>query len=119
MKRAVCKAAELAPGKGKLVEAGGEQVALFLVDGRVHAIDNVCPHRDGPLAFGDLQGCVVYCPLHAWPFDVTTGQCQEFPSAAVRTFAAGIEGDDVVVDLPERPEQDPAGPPAEEGWSEE
>jgi nitrite reductase (NADH) small subunit len=67
----------------------------------VHALANTCPHREGPLAFGDLRGATVYCPLHAWDFDVRTGRCGEFPNVAVRTYLVEVRGDEVLIDLPE------------------
>lgn len=95
----VARLAELEEGKGKEVVVGEETIALFRVGDAVYAIDNVCPHREGPLAFGDLRDCTVYCPLHAWPFDVRTGACLEFPAAGVRSFPVRIEGEHVQVEL--------------------
>ncbi|HUK65458.1 MAG TPA: Rieske 2Fe-2S domain-containing protein [Anaeromyxobacteraceae bacterium] len=95
----LCRLADLPDGKGRLFEARGESIALFRVDGRVLAISNACPHRDGPLAFGDLAGLTVFCPLHAWGFDLLTGRCQEFPGVCVRTFPVHLEGGEVLVEL--------------------
>lgn len=59
------------------VAVRGHAIALFLVDGEVHAIENRCSHMDAALAEGELDGCIIACPLHHWEFDVTTGQCVE------------------------------------------
>jgi nitrite reductase (NADH) small subunit len=99
--RAVCRLSDLPPKQGYLVVVGGEEVALFRVGAEVHALANACPHREGPLAFGDLRGSTVFCPLHAWDFDVRTGRCGEFPSVAVRTYPVLLRGDEVLLDLPE------------------
>jgi len=99
MRHRVCRLSELPERRGYLFEAGGESIALFRLGDRVHAIDNTCPHRDGPLAFGDLAGTTVYCPLHAWGFDVRTGRCQEFPGVCVRSFRVSLDGDEVAVEL--------------------
>ncbi len=64
----------LPEGARAVVEAGPWKVAVVRVDGVVHAIDNVCPHRGGELGLGDLQGHHLYCPQHAWCFDVRTGE---------------------------------------------
>lgn len=74
-------AAELAEGQVREVEAGGRLVAVTRVEGKVHALDGRCPHRDGPLGRGDLQGHFLYCPLHAWAFDVRSGEAF-FPRGA-------------------------------------
>jgi hypothetical protein len=34
---------------GKLVEAAGQRIAIFNVGGRFCAIEDVCPHRGGPV----------------------------------------------------------------------
>jgi nitrite reductase (NADH) small subunit len=99
VRRTVCRLADLPPRSGYLVEIEGEAIALFRVGDAVHAIENTCPHRDGPLAFGDLRGATVYCPLHAWGFDVRSGACDEFPGVCVRTYAVHVEGDEVQVEL--------------------
>jgi nitrite reductase (NADH) small subunit len=69
-----CEASEIAPGTGKTVTVAGRELALFNVDGTFHAIDNECPHRGGPLGEGELEGCILTCPWHAWQFDVSTGE---------------------------------------------
>ncbi len=97
--RTVARLADLPVKRGYLVEVDGLAIALFRVGDAVHAIDNTCPHRDAPLAFGDLRGHVVYCPLHAWAFDVRTGACDEGPGACVRTYPARVEGDAVQIAL--------------------
>ena len=67
------RAEDLAEGQGRTVEAGGQWLALFRVEGEVYAIDNACPHMAGPLGAGPLDGTVVTCPLHRWRIDVRTG----------------------------------------------
>ena len=60
----VAKVAEVPEGSGKLVEAGGKQIALFNAGGKFYAIDNACKHRGGPLAEGELDGTTMTCPWH-------------------------------------------------------
>ncbi len=99
MRRTLCRLSDLPDGKGYLVELDGEAIALFREGSEVHAIENACPHADGPLAFGDLRGGVVYCPLHAWGFDVRTGRSDEYPRLCVRTFPVHVDGDTVQIEL--------------------
>ena len=99
MRRTVCRLSDVPERQGYLVELDGVQVALFRVEGEVHALENACPHRDGPLAYGDVRGGTVYCPLHAWPFDVRTGRCHEFPAVSVRTFRVHVVGDEVQLEV--------------------
>jgi metal-sulfur cluster biosynthetic enzyme/nitrite reductase/ring-hydroxylating ferredoxin subunit len=67
------------PGK-TLVEVEGEMVALFHVDGRWYAIDDVCTHDGGPLADGELRDHKIACPRHGAKFDIRTGAALTMPA---------------------------------------
>lgn len=88
---------EIAPGTGKTVTLGGKTIALFNVNGAFHALDNVCPHRAGPLGEGRLDGKVVSCPWHGWTFDVTTGVCRMVPTVRATIYATRIKNGFVFV----------------------
>lgn len=70
----VLKATDLAPGEMKVVSVGGVEVVVTEVDGRLCAFGNLCPHEEGPLAEGTLEGTIVTCPWHSSSFDVTSGE---------------------------------------------
>ena len=95
----VAAAGEIAPGQGKTVEVNGREIALFNVGGTFHAIDNTCKHRGGSLGEGELDGAVITCPLHAWTYDVTTGECFDDPACGVDRFTVRIEGDEILVEV--------------------
>lgn len=97
--RTVARLADIPAGRGLYVEVDEHRLALFRIGDEVHAIDNVCPHRAGDLAEGDLDGTLVYCPLHAWAFDVRTGQAPNRPGICVKSFPVKLVGDEVQVDL--------------------
>lgn len=92
---------ELVSGRGRCVSVGGRELAIFQIEGEVFAIDNGCPHRGGPLAEGDLAGCVVYCPLHAWSFDLRTGGSPSNPKIRVGSYPARLVAGWVEVELPD------------------
>ena len=72
-------------GQGREFVVAGATVAIFRQrDGRLFAIDGVCPHRGGPLAEGVVGDGKVVCPLHALKFDLTTGRCLGGDAGAVR-----------------------------------
>jgi nitrite reductase (NADH) small subunit len=96
----VASATDVPPGEGRVVEVGGQALALFNVEGRFYAIANACPHRGGPLGEGDLEGCVVMCPWHAWRWDVTSGANVNNPAVKVASFPVSIDSGQVFVDLP-------------------
>jgi nitrite reductase (NADH) small subunit len=80
-----------------VVRVGGTRVALVRVEGRLYALEDACPHRGGPLSEGDLDGHLLHCPLHAWPFDVRTGACPANRNARVRIHAVRIVGEEIQV----------------------
>ena len=52
----------------------GHYLALFELEGRVLAIENLCMHVGYPLDEGIItEGCVV-CPWHGWRYDLVTGE---------------------------------------------
>jgi nitrite reductase (NADH) small subunit len=84
----------------RLVKTGSGCIALFrTADDRVFALDDRCPHKGGPLSEGIVHGTQVTCPLHAWVFDLNTGQAQGADDGAVRTYAVRIEGGRVLLDV--------------------
>jgi nitrite reductase/ring-hydroxylating ferredoxin subunit len=46
----------------------------------VFAVDDRCPHMSAPLSVGDLDGCVVACPLHEGRFDLERGLPVQMPT---------------------------------------
>ena len=88
----VAETAEVPDGECKVVKAGGRDVCLASVGGKIHAIDNTCVHRGGPLGEGMLEGNVVTCPWHGWQYDVTNGKCTSVPDRQVSAYEVKIEG---------------------------
>ena len=87
------------PGEAREVEANGVTLCLAHVGGELHALDNWCPHRQGPLGQGWIEGNAVVCPWHAWAFDCRTGVVEPPEQGQVRVFPLRTEGDAVLVDL--------------------
>jgi nitrite reductase (NADH) small subunit len=86
---------------GRCLEAlvGERIIALFNVDGELHALDGVCPHQGGPLGRGELNGCVVTCPWHGWQFDVKTGRHQLSASIVQPHFPVKTESGGIWVEI--------------------
>src|SRR2546422_8893211 len=79
---------------GKLVEVGGQKIAIFSVGGRYYAIENTCPHRGGPLAEVKIEGYEVICPGHGPRFNATTGAVLEPPVQGARSLAVRATAED-------------------------
>ena len=85
--RPVLRSDLLGEGRVVPVQVDGAEIAIARVLGQVYAVAGVCPHRGGLLGEGDLSEHHLYCPLHAWSFDVRTG-AGFFPQGArIATFA--------------------------------
>ncbi|MBM3740690.1 MAG: Rieske (2Fe-2S) protein [Acidobacteria bacterium] len=81
------------------VHHGEARIAVCNIEGQLHAIDGVCPHRQGPLAHGALHGTMVVCPWHAWEFDCVTGQNDYDPRLVQRKYSVKAEDGHILVDL--------------------
>lgn len=72
--------AELPPGEMRRVTRGDLDLLLAHTPAGIVAVDDRCPHMAAPLSLGDLDGCVVACPLHAGRFDLSTGDPVQMPT---------------------------------------
>jgi nitrite reductase/ring-hydroxylating ferredoxin subunit len=77
---------EIEAGEMKHIEAGGREILLANVGGKIYAMDDRCGHMSAPLSMGRLDGKIAQCPLHFARFDVTTGKCVR------KAHMSGIEG---------------------------
>ncbi len=79
-------------GEGRVVDLGETRLALFRTrDGRVLVSQATCPHRGGPLADGLVGGDSVVCPLHAFRFSLSTGECLSGGCEAIRVYSAHVD----------------------------
>jgi nitrite reductase/ring-hydroxylating ferredoxin subunit len=94
----VLDVADLPPGAMRRVSRGDVDVLLANLPVGIVATDDRCPHMSAPLSIGELDGCVVACPLHEGRFDLSTGETVQMPTTG------GIDPDGVY-----RPTWSPAG----------
>jgi nitrite reductase (NADH) small subunit/3-phenylpropionate/trans-cinnamate dioxygenase ferredoxin subunit len=97
----VANCSDIPEGQGRSFEVNQRMVAVFKVGGEYFAIDDACPHMGASLSVGELDGCVVTCPLHAWRFDVRNGNWCDNPRVATDSFPVIVEGDDLFVEMEE------------------
>jgi naphthalene 1,2-dioxygenase system ferredoxin subunit len=75
------------------LDVAGRDIALYSVEGKIYATDNLCTHGHARLSDGFLEGSEIECPLHQGKFDVCTGQPTCAPvTVAVRSYPVKIEG---------------------------
>jgi nitrite reductase (NADH) small subunit len=81
-------------------QVGEALYAVCDVEGELHAISGICPHRGGALAQGALHGRTLVCPWHAWQFDCVTGEHDYNPAVRLDSFPVRLEGDDILIEIP-------------------
>jgi nitrite reductase/ring-hydroxylating ferredoxin subunit len=88
---------------GPLVVAlNGHTVALFAVDGEVHAVDNRCPHMGFPLHRGSVRDGILTCHWHHARFDLCTGGTFDQWADELRRFPVELRDGEVWVDVSPR-----------------
>ena len=96
--RKVAALAELEPDYPKRVKVGTREIALYLVEGSVHATDNICTHALAFLSDGYVEDYQVFCPLHGGSFDIRTGEAKSTPCMdPIGTYECRVENGDVYV----------------------
>ena len=95
----VCSLGDLWQGELAAFEAAGRRILLVHTEtGHVCATQARCPHQEGDLADGSLEGAVLTCSVHQWQFDVTTGKGINPFHAEIALYPVRVEGDEVSVD---------------------
>jgi 3-phenylpropionate/trans-cinnamate dioxygenase ferredoxin subunit len=96
--QSVASTDEIQPGERIIVEYGRKWIVIFNVAGRFYAIEDICPHDDGPLAEGVLVGCTIECPRHGATFDIESGKVLSAPALVdVPTYEVRIVGTDIQI----------------------
>ena len=94
----LCRRDELpAEGQAKEFSVAGRTLCVATLGGKPLALDNVCPHRGGPLAEGTVEHGKIVCPWHQWEFDLVTGAGT--PNLKAVPYALRLVGDDVLVEI--------------------
>ena len=97
----VARTTDIPLGKGRLVEQSEIPVAIFNAgQNRFFAVSALCPHEDGPLADGWLEGDAVVCPWHGFDFDLVTGDCRVANDLSIAVYRTRVTDGVVEVELP-------------------
>lgn len=90
---------DIPPETGTLqVIVDGEAVCLYLIEDRVCATQDKCPHGNASLSEGYLENGTIECPLHQGVFDVATGKPLCPPvTTDIRTYAVRVEDGEILI----------------------
>ena|SRR5512135_335007 len=88
----VARAEEFPPRTVRTIDLDGMQIAVFNLDGRYYAIEDVCTHEAETLSEGELDGEEIVCPRHGAHFSIITGEALSAPAyEPVATFRVRVE----------------------------
>src|SRR6476619_5973681 len=102
---AVLDVAALPLGTMRRVSRGDLDVLLAHTPAGIVATDDRCPHMSAPLSIGELDGCIVACPLHDGRFDLAGGEPVQMPTTG------GLDPDGVYHPTWSAPGSDPKPEP--------
>jgi 3-phenylpropionate/trans-cinnamate dioxygenase ferredoxin subunit len=95
---AVARVEDFPPGTVRTLEIEGTLIAVFNLNGRFHAIEDLCSHEAETLSDGEIADDEIVCPRHGARFSILTGQALSPPAyEPVATFPVRVEGGMVTV----------------------
>jgi 3-phenylpropionate/trans-cinnamate dioxygenase ferredoxin subunit len=88
----VAEECDFPPGTWETVDIDDDLIAVFNLDGRFYAIEDICTHDGDTLTGGKVEGKEIICPRHGARFDITTGEVLAEPAYEdLPTFPVRIE----------------------------
>ena len=76
--------------EGRRVVYQDYEAALFNLGDEYLAVDNRCPHKQGPLSHGIVAGKAVFCPLHNWKIGLENGCALSGGKGQVKTYPVKV-----------------------------
>ena len=84
---------DFAPGTVRTVQTEGTPIAVFNLNGRYYAIEDLCSHEAETVSDGEVAGEEIICPRHGAHFSILTGEALSPPAyEPVATFPVQVEG---------------------------
>ena len=100
----ICKLEDILPNAGVCVLVKDKQIAIFRLEEKLYAIDNLDPFSNANVLsrgiVGDLQGKhVVASPIYKQHFSLADGQCLEDETVQVATYETRLSGDIIEISV--------------------
>lgn len=74
-------------------------VAVFrAANDEIFALDDRCPHKNGPLSQGIVHGRTVTCPLHNWVISLESGSALGADEGQVKVFGVRVDNGRILID---------------------
>jgi 3-phenylpropionate/trans-cinnamate dioxygenase ferredoxin subunit len=81
------------------VNINGIDILITLVDDKLFACKNLCPHEEIKLSLGCIQNTQIKCSLHGFLFDLTTGNCDNTDVDNLEVYEIKQENDKILIKL--------------------
>lgn len=100
--RDVCALKELKPNERKVITSpNGLELLLLNIEGEIFAVENVCPHDNGQLHEGPVEGTDIICPRHGARFCLRTGEVLAPPATEdIDNFPTRVNGSRIEAFMP-------------------
>ena len=94
----VARQGEISPGSYRVVDVDDVLIAVFNIDGKYYAIEDVCTHDGATLTGGPVEGDEIVCPRHGARFCIKNGAALTAPAYEdVATFPVRIHEERIQV----------------------
>ena len=88
---------EIKEGGAKLVRFNNQEIAVFKHEGKLCAMQNICPHEGGQLSAGRIEDGAAVCPLHGYKFDLINGACTTDAKLKAKIFKLAQQGENYIL----------------------
>lgn len=98
----ICSLKDLRECVGKRFIVNNTEIAVFLINNKIYAVSNICPHQHTALIYdGFVEDEFVVCPAHGWMFNLKSGKTAT-GSKGLDTFKTTIVDEQVYVKVEEK-----------------
>ena len=93
----VCSVDDLKEKVGKRFFVDDVEIAVFKVNEKIYALNNICPHQKSAIIYdGFIEDCKVICPAHGWEFNLSDGKMAK-DRKGLDSYEVKVIDDDVYV----------------------
>ncbi len=91
----VAETGDFTEGEGKVAVVAGKRYSIFVRQGKLFGLSNVCRHQGGPIGEGRIVNGCITCPWHGFQYKAEDG-CSPPPfDEVLETYPVKIVGDSV------------------------
>ena len=84
----------------RCVKNGETSIAVFrTADDQIFALEDKCPHGNGPLSQGIVHDGCVTCPLHNWVIALSDGTAQGADEGQTKSYPIKLDGETILLSL--------------------